>query len=1582
MRCKRYISFLFLILIIASISFVSAEYVDCYEHGPFSTGGTPAGCAAVNGCVVTSDDSLADGYSGNVVFDSQCGSAYSDWCCLPKMCWQWDATSQSVCEANDETLNCTWNDYPATIQYQNGTSFEINGTCHSDWTAMGDDDFGGAASGCWQYNGDNGQCTSSANSGTCEWKANDINQNSWCGIKTVGDAQMQNPFITATDNDIGCCEQKGCWSFDGDEDQCNGGSFSGLCTYVNKTDDSWCPNNDGCCYTKSCYEIGENDTLCNLAKTQMMMPCEWNVDACQEMSGGGFSFFNDTDSCFDQGGWYNSTGDCVMPTDGGGMFGGGGFMFGDGAHCWFADTQPNVCGNITGCAYCTADDGPNGVDNSSSENICGSGVNAGWCEGHAAGDQLYSNADNSANLVCADIQIKSACKYGPLPNCVWNSSVNLTGAFCAAGTNSEVKVAPPVGFCEHPDSKNNYTLCSQLIEEFMMPCVWDNASTIVKNCTFNPDAVFGSGGETDLGGIGSETSCTASGGTWQTEYYLESDILKQDSWCEMTGFFDVDDGGQEANKANCDTSCWACEFQGNGSAWASVADAEAECTGSALGYCDWTADTSEGATAAFNGLGWCDYPQEMETGGATDCNTNCEDCDFMNEPYSACVGSFANDGDGCKWVNESTAGVMIATGYCVDISKKVCASDCFSCYDTTDCQASSINCSWDTTSNLCSPDGYAGEICFDGIDNDNDQMIDCSDPDCGFDNFCGGSAIGGDCFAQTTEGGCNQTAAFNGLNCTWLNDTWNSEGWCDMPGANCWKFDNDLATCGETPGCINESDGMMGSGEMCDINGSKMDGANCWQYSDEAACSDPACQWQNDTWCASEEGASDPWCLSNLNSGWCDYKPFADCMGLGVDACGTATNCTWKSDNYSMDGGWCDVACFDWTLEAGACGDIGGADSGLCEWRDMSATCQPEMFMMMGTTGTNGQTGCWQYDGNETGCTIANVTCTYKNDTYANNNRSEDEPSGWCMDKGEYEHFGDMNGGDVHHLADDADNFVSMPPAEEGVSDEVDIMGMGMRITDEGLNFGAGIYNISDSIICNGRYVGAGMGQDGLPSDTVLGAGNSSGEFYWYLDTDGSETGGCDAIGDTSHAGYEFRIGYIARNDSITGITETKQLMRCNSDTRTWTATNALVTTNKQMSCGEMSGVMVAVSSQDIESFSEYSKTATMRVYMTSADSFGSVSSPSDYVGPGYYTPGSIDFGFVDCSNPDVKDPKCKNAQKFGFNVFEECMNGVDDDENGLADCDDPMCSFTPKCTSGAAFSFVADDNDNVAPTVVFNEVNELSDGAFMKIDTNEPSNMSVMFYYNDSTCSRLNTTINDIGVETYQQNANFKPFHALDLIDESTSLGFALENGTAYYYKIKTCDPSGNCALSACSNFTTRTSQVDQAFIFKLDLPAGYTVDIPALNKTGYNFTETFDINGVPTTFDVGIKTNTSMTKNMNMTVHSNCDDDLSIGFYGINIYEPVKIDMSNAFVCDADSNMMGMNSSLKKWNKLIDEMHLGGASDYIQMNVPVAYSSSNTFNFVDDAGDGAQDVDDYVNCSSGGTGVTACQVPVSLGF
>ena len=1553
MKSSRYflLGFLFIAGILFSLNFVVADFTDCWAYSS-ENGGSKTTCNVAQ-CLWASNNSEDVVANITDVYDPFCN--FGGNCCFPNDCWQFNG-NQTSCEAGITSLgvlNCTWDSF-MTILDSNG-SVVSEGGCANDWFNSGDSVM--MSDGCWNYDGDQASCMGGANAAKCSWSANDANQNTWCGIQSLTDAQGKNSL--ATSDDIGCCKQQGCWNHDGNQTNCEGG-FNGNCFY--DTSSGWCN-------TKWCGEITDEEN-CTYVNQNLYMPCEWNVSAglCEDSYGdGGFGFFNTTDSCFDAGGWYNSTGDCVMPSGGidfGG--GGGGFLFGGSATCWFADNQENVCGNVTGCVYCIAGNGVNGVGNSSN-NICYN-KQVGFCEGHDVWDTgSYVNANNSASLACVDIEIKSACKYGPLPNCKWtNSSTSVGAGYCIVGTSSEKKTEPPVPFCEHPDSKNNYTVCSQLIEEFMMPCTWDNTSAVVKNCTFNSGAVFGSGGETDVGEIGSETSCTASGGTWQTEYYLENDILKQDSWCEMTGFFDIDDGGQEANKANCDTSCWACEFQGNGSAWANVADAEDACVSSALGYCDWTNDTTDGQTAAFNGLGWCDYPEEMESGGASDCDSNCENCDFMNEPESACGTSVLD----CKWVNDSVG------GFCVDASKKICDNDCFSCYSSDDCydSESDVSCEWDTDFALCKPASYSGEICFNGFDDDSDGMVDCGDPDCGFDNFCGGSAFGGDCFSQEDEGNCNQTFAFvlggENLNCTWVVNDWETLGHCDMPGSNCWQYDGNLSACGEISGCTNES---SFSGGMCDINVTLMDSSNCMVYNgNETGCNlNNNCQYQNDNWVNNNLSETEP-------SGWCDFKPFATCMGLNESSCGALpNNCTWQVDSYSAmpggEDGWCDVACFNPDLNESSCGGF----NGLCEYRNMSDTCQPEMFIMMGM-GEGGKTGCWQYNGNETGCGLNDVTCQYKNDSYANNNLTG-EPAGWCMDKAEFEHFGDMKG-DIIDLAMDSGNGFSPsgPLNESGVSGEVDLVGMGMRVTDDGFNFGAGVYNISKGVVCNGYMVGAGMGGDGTVSEGILGAGNATTKFYWYLDTDGNESGGCVAYGGSNSSGYEFMISYVSSNETGS-IVETKKLMKCTDSD--WVSTNTLITTSKQMSCGEIKGVMIALDKQGLESFSEYDKTANMRIFMASSNGSDSRTSPSDYVGPGYYTPGSIDFGFVDCSNPETKDPKCKNMQKFGFNVFEECMNGVDDNEDGLADCADPTCVFTPKCASGAAFSFVANTSDNVAPTVISNKVDELSDGAFMKIDTNEPSNMSVAFYLNDSTCSILNSTINDVGTEAYQNYSNFKPFHALDLISETT-LGFALENGTAYYYKVTTCDPSGNCAVSACSNFTTKASIIDKSFIFKLDLPAGYTVDIPALNKTGYNFTETFPINGVNTTFDVGIKTNSSVTKNMNFTVHSNCDNDLSIGFYGVNVYEPVKIDMTNAFVCDSATNMMGMNSSLKKWNKLIDEMHLGGASDYIQMNIPVTYSADNTFNFVDDDGADPQDVDDYVNCASGGSGVTACKVPVSLGL
>lgn len=1248
-----------------------------------------------------------------------------------------------------------------------------------------------------------------------------------------------------------------------------------------------------------------------------------------------------------------------MPTGSGFGGGSGGFMFGGEAHCWFADNKPSVCGNVSGCVYCVSGTGINGTGNVSDSNIC-KNKGIGLCEGHDTSDRTdYVYANNSANLACTDIKLKTACDYGPLPNCKWTNSSIITGAYCEVGAKSEQKSSPPVQYCEDPLAKNNFTLCTQLSDIYMMPCKWQNTTYPITNCTFNSNAVFGgSGGEMDFGIINSQFSCTSAGGTWNTEYYVNDAILKQDSWCEMTGMFDVDQGKGTNNKANCGTSCWACEFQNNGTAWANVTVAEAACeasvaVGGQAGGCVWINDTS--GTKAFNKLGWCDFPKEMENGGSKDCSVECEGCNFMGNPLVACEGSMANNGTGCKWVNDTNSA---KGGFCVDKTKKTCTSDCFSCYDFNSCidNTTAIDCKWDSIFNLCSPNGFSGEICFNGVDDDSDTLIDCADPDCGFDNFCGGSSFGGDCFSKTTKATCNNTIAFGSSNCTWINDTWNPTGWCDMPGANCWRFGNDLATCGLTSGCTNQSS-SMGTNAWCEMNMTQMDSAACWNKSNESACALASnCGWKNNTW----QGAS---------GGWCDYLPMSTCMSLNSSStCNVNLNCSWRQDNYSMTGGWCDVACMNINWNQTNCENA--SLNGLCQWKNMSATCQPSTFMMMGTSGGgvggSGKKGCPQYDGNQTGCIVNNITCTYKNDSYARNNLSATESSGWCMDKSEYGHFGETEG-NIIDLAMDSGNI--MGAAESGIDKEVDILGIGMRVTDTGFDFGAGILNVSQTIMCNGFMIG---NKDNFMAPKVQGVGNKTTKFYWYLDTNGNSSGGCVVVPSSGAnlTGYDFMISYVSRNTSA-GAVETKQLMRCSNSI--WTPTNALVATSKMLGCGEIGGVMIAISKQDLESFSEYNKTTVMKIFMSSANDSDSRTDPSDSLGPGYYTPGTVDFGFVDCSNPsNSKDPKCKNFQKFGFNVFEECKNGIDDDENGLVDCADPFCSFMPSCNSGSGFNFSVNSNDKTSPVVMFSNVEKLYDAAFVRIDTSEPSNLSLQFYANDSTCKSLNISVNDTGIG-YQSNANFKPFHSVDLMQDT--LGYSLTNNTTYYYKIVVCDTSSNCAVSSCSNFTTKTTALEKSFIFKMDLPSNYTVDIPAFNKTGYNFSESFG--GVQ--YDVGIKTNTSVTKNLNMTIHCN---DMAIGFFGVNILNPISLDLSGAFICNTTTDLIGMNSSLKKWNKLIDDMHMGGATDYIEITVPVAYSANNALNWTDDSGSGGQDVDDYVSCRSGGSSKTVCKVPVSMGF
>ncbi|MDP2926125.1 MAG: hypothetical protein Q8N99_07145 [Nanoarchaeota archaeon] len=884
--------------------------------------------------------------------------------CMEKGCWSYN--NASICNAAKDWngRNCTWN--------SNNIYCEENG--------------------CWKYYNQTDCSNTVITKGLrCQWKYNscqDIDCYTWDFTNTT--ACINNSLNLSCSWSGSYCMKQDCWSYN-TQPTCQNQSGCLWKAYVSS---GWC--NEVNCWTWDSMN-GGNQSRCQ--NNTYGLSCSWSGNPAGNLTNGwcykniaslSCSNFTTERSCMDT--YYcwwqydnfnnlNEGGICSEP----GSFGGGGGGFNTNTTilndwnpgCYIFDMNSTDCNNVIGCNYT----GSNcvSVNNSYGGNITLNGLNCSYI--------------NNSQL-CNSLPALSSC-------CSWQN-----GSCIASKLSSSCRdqvTTPPEGadFCEDYNSYSSQALCEQIAgSPWYMPCEWNNASS---KCSFKASDVFGNETQS-LAKIDNKKNCESAGGKWITENYCEGNISVPAGRCEYK--FDEED--------NCDKACFACEIKDSNGNSVNATNAASACSGSKLGICDF-----ENNTRAANGIGFCKAKEQFKKGIAGDCDINCGDCvykgnannnDTTKRPSYFCSLSKANsDGGGCKWITDNSTATG---GYCVNKGEKTCEDSCDRCNSQTNCvnlgRTSISNqtgsCKWqgsETTGSCVANIGQDVEICWDGIDNTDDNLIDCADSSCYADSSCG--FVSGDCFGWTANASCVNH------DCEWVTDKWGS--WCDFKGSQCWKYNQNSSICNNNIHC----QWSAGTGTMtgwCEKDWSQQE--NCMGLSQSScmAANTSGCNWTLDSWCSGNGNGSE-WCSDN--GGWCDnilFKP-KDCWKYSsLSGCNVVSGCSWRTDQYSMP--HCEVNwsanCWQYTsnetcrnnsLTSGNCiWDIPlGGGGGWCMnkadkcWSYSNETCNSALggicywqsWESEGATGGGScQSICWNGSFNTQGACSASYGCAWKSE------------SGWC----------------------------------------------------------------------------------------------------------------------------------------------------------------------------------------------------------------------------------------------------------------------------------------------------------------------------------------------------------------------------------------------------------------------------------------------------------------------------------------------------------------------------------------------------------------------------------------------------------
>ena len=1132
----------------------------------------------------------------------------------------WDAFDEQSCNATATMgMPCTWEAGTSDgwCEQQGCWDYWTEGECNtnSDEGCLWNSQYYYCYEvGCWDiYNETNCSTANTTYGLDCVWHDSSYGYG-WCEEEGCWLRDWTNQ--TYCEDKEGCvwednwCNQQGCWAYDNNETMCTNSSYTGL-------NCQWKTGSWGYCEQLSCWGYDGDPSGCENDSAEFGLNCQWDSyggNFCYEVMGGCSDFDDDEYGCFNTFWcfWNASNQTCTEPDTSQMQF-----MNPD---CWIFDQAgEGPCNNITTC------------------NWTGS-----FCEDNNIGPNGIQCVDINNSQMCSNLPMLSTC-------CMWNGTGCEDAPFTTACWDNMQE--PPEGayFCDDYNAIGSQQVCDQIAgDPWYMPCTWDNVS---EQCSFaygNFDPGMGYGELT-------EANCAIAGGIWVVETWVDNNgIVQFDEWCDMAFGF----GTQ-----SCSESCWACEFQDNGSVWGSVSNAMSECEQSSAG-CVFFEDSY-----AFNGFGWCDMNWQYQG----NCEDNCFDC----WETSMCTGSSA----GCAWVTDPWNNA----GWCQDENVLTCDDDCYQCWDQDNCVNSGADCTWDPNYWFCNPSGSgtgsASEVCFDGMDNDADNFVDCADSECTFDSFCGGAGIfGSDCPSIPNNDTCE-----NEPGCVWITDQWNNS-WCDMEGAQCWVYDINETACDNEPGCHYKSmDDMNISDDFCDINFTIMDNAQCWNYWNETECNThtgDGCYWMVDQWCQTPEGQNDSWCQANPNAGWCDHEIWA-CHSYDNNetACDADDNCGWITDWFNPDWGWCDPICF--SRDNNTCLDNVSGVFGICELRNASemAWCEPiNMF-----------TGCWDHF-TEVDCNTSNTTCAWVDDPLMPGN-------GFCGDLFMQSMVGDMDPSPPLIIAN--------KDCTSGSYEESDICYLGVKDNPENFGLGTGVYSMDEAAICANKFA-------------AEFTGNVTTKYYWYLDSNGNTSGGCSPNDNNSLTGFDLKFKFAASivNDDLVEI---KVAYKCIAGS--WSPSMIRTTSWPDKMCYMVEGGAIAIDKADLISLSVlglYDETADMRIYATTATESGTSANPYDTIGPAWYSHGAADFMFEDCmgfSDSDGDgllpgdDPDCVDFFRYGYANIEsgsQCNDNIDNDGNGDVDCNDTGCMYDPY------FCDIDDVTDYTSPTITWFEVEEFSNGAFV----------------------------------------------------------------------------------------------------------------------------------------------------------------------------------------------------------------------------------------------------------------------------